>query len=151
MKEGELDIEKMMNNLEEMIKEKLEDPTKRVEVFETKNRIHYINQNVMSAVRFYSGPVKFTLGWLDRMDKTIRQHLTKQGMLMKRGMATSRLYMSPDDMGMGLKSCVAVYLLELVRLLLQYKWGTIFLSEWFWRVEETTKRNGKGAWLREIE
>ena len=33
--------------------------------------------------------------------------------------------MSPEDMGMGLKSCVAVYLLELVRLLLQYKWGTI--------------------------
>ena len=31
----------------------------------------------------------------------IRQHLTNQGLLMKRGMATSRLYMSPDDMGMG--------------------------------------------------
>ena len=37
---------------------------------------------------------------------------------MKRGMATSRLYMKPDDMGMGLKSSVVVYLLELVRLLL---------------------------------
>ena len=59
----------------------------------------------------------------------IRQHLTKEGMLMKRGMATSRLYMSPDDMGMGLKSSVAVYLLELVRLLIQYKWGTIFQHE----------------------
>ena len=54
-------------------------------------------------------------------------------------------------MGMGLRSCVAVYLLELVRLLLQYKWGTIFRQEWFWRMEELTKRNGKGAWLREIE
>ena len=70
---------------------------------------------------------------------------------MKRGMATSRLYMSPDDMGMGLKSCVAVYLLELVRIILQYKWGTIFRSEWFWRMEELTKRNGKGVWIREIE
>ena len=59
--------------------------------------------------------------------------------------------MKPDDMGMGLKSCVAVYLLELVRLLLQYKWGTIFRQEWFWRMEEMTKRNGKGIWLREIE
>ena len=48
---------------------------------------------------------------------------------MKRGMATRRLYMSPDDMGLGLKSCVAVYLLELVRILLQYKWGTIFQSQ----------------------
>ena len=72
-------------------------------------------------------------------------------MLMKRGMATSRLYVKPDDMGMGLKSCLAVYLLELVRLLLQYKWGTIFRQEWFWRMEEITKRNGKGVWFREVE
>ena len=86
----------------------------------------YVNKNIMSVVRFYSGPVKFTIGWLDRIDKTIRQHLTKQGMLMKRDMAMSYLYMSPDDMGMGLKSCVGVYLVELVRLILQYKWVTIF-------------------------
>ena len=59
----------------------------------------------------------------------------------------------PDDMGLGLglKSCVAVYLVELVRLLLQYKWGTIFRSEWFWRMEDLTKRSGKGVWVREIE
>ena len=88
-----------------------------------------INQNMMSVVRFYSGSVKFTLGRLDRIDMMIRQHLTQQGMLMKRGMATSRLYMKPDDMGMGLRSCVAVYHLELVRLFLQWKWGTIFRSE----------------------
>ena len=91
-------------------------------MFEIRNRIQFINQNVMSIVRFYSGPVKFTLGWLDRMDRTFRQHLTQQGMLMKRGMATSRLYMSSDDMGFGLKSSLGVYLLELVRILLQYKW-----------------------------
>ena len=84
-----------------------------------------------SVVRFFSGPIKFTLGWLDRLDRIIRQHLTQQGMLMKRGMATSRLYMSPDDVGMGMKRSVAVYLLELVRLHLQYKWGTIFRQEWF--------------------
>ena len=81
----------------------------------------------------------------------IRQHLTKQGLLMKRGMATSRLCMKPNDMGLGLKSCVGVYLLELIRILLRYKWGTIFRSEWFWRMEELTKRNGKGVWMREIE
>ena len=46
--------------------------------------------------------------------------------------------MKPDDMGLGLKSSVAVYLLELVRLILQYKWGTIFRREWFWRMEERT-------------
>ena len=120
-------------------------------MFETRNWIQFINQNVMSVVRFYSVPVKFTLGWLDRVDMMIREHLTKHGLLMKRGMATSRLYMKPDDMGLGLKSSVAVYLLELVRLLLQYKWGTIFRQEWFWRMEELTKKNGKGIWMREIE
>ena len=46
------------------IKEKLEEPTGRVDVFETKNWIHCINQNIMSIVMFYSGPVKFTLGGL---------------------------------------------------------------------------------------
>ena len=70
---------------------------------------------------------------------------------MKRGMAASRLYMKPDDMGTGLKSSVAVYLLELVRLPLQYKWGTIFKSELFWRMEELPKRNVRGIWLREIQ
>ena len=150
MKKGDIDKKGMMKRLEERIKEKLEEPTRRVEVFEARNWVQYVNQNIMSVVRFYSGPVKFTLGWLDRIDKMTRQHLTGQGMLMKRGMATSRLYMKPEDMGMGLKSCVAVYLLELVRILLQYKWGTIFRSEWFWRMEEMTKRNGKGVWLREI-
>ena len=126
MKKGEFDQKEMMKVLEGRIMEKLEEPTKRVEVFEFRNWIQYVNQNVMSVVRFYSGPVKFTLGWLDRTDRMIRQHLTQQGMLMKRGMETSRLYMKPDDMGMGLKSCVGVDLVELVRLLLQYKWGTIF-------------------------
>ena len=119
----------MARRLEERIKEKLEEPTIRVVCFEARNWIHYVNENITSVVRFYSGPVRFTLGWLDRVDRTIRQHLTEQGMLMKRGMATRRLYMGPDDMGLGLKSCVAVYLLELVRILLQYKWGTIFQSQ----------------------
>ena len=46
---------------------------------------------------------------------------------------------------------MAVHLLELVRLFLKYKWGTIFRSEWFWRMEELTKRNGECVWMREIE
>ena len=54
-------------------------------------------------------------------------------------------------MGMGLKSCLGVYLVELVRLLVQYKWGTIFRQEWLWTMEDLTKRNGKGVWMREIE
>ena len=130
MKKGEVARNDMMRKLEERIRDKLEEPTKRVEVFEARNWIHFINQNVMSVIGFYSGPVKFTLGLLDKIDQMIRQHLTQQSMLMKRGMATSRLYMNPDDMGLGLKSCVGVYLLELVRLLL-YKWGAIFRSELF--------------------
>ena len=151
MKKGEVVKKEMMDELEQRIKEKLTEPTRRVEVFESRNWILLINQNIMSLVRFFSGPVKFTLGWLDRVDRTIRQHLSSQGTLMKRGMETSRLYMKPDDMGLGLKSSVVVYLLELVRLLLQYEWGTIFRKEWFWRMEELTKRHGKGIWLREIE
>ena len=75
-----------MSKLEQKIQEKLEEPTRRVDVFEAKNWIHFINQNVMSVERFYSGPVKFTLGRIDRIDMTIRQHLTRQGMLMKQGM-----------------------------------------------------------------
>ena len=90
----------------------------------------------MSVIRFHSGPVKFTIWWLDRIDRLIRHNLTRQGMMTKRRMATSRLYMKPDDMGIGLKSCVAVYLLELVRVILQYKWGTIFWSEWILVMEE---------------
>ena len=29
--------------------------------------------------------------------------------------------------------------------------GTIFRREWFWRMEELTKRNGKGVWMRKID
>ena len=72
MKKGQVD-KKMLRKLEERIKEKLEEPTRRVEVFESRNWIQFINQNVMSVVRFYSGPVKFTFGWLDGIDRTIRQ------------------------------------------------------------------------------
>ena len=129
-----------IKKLEDGIRKKLEEPTQRVEVFEARNRIQFVDRNVMRVIQIYSGPVKFTIGWLDKIDRVIRQHLTQQGLLMKRGMATSRLYMNPDDMGMGLKCCVGVYLLEQVRILLQYKWGTIFRSEWFWRMEEMTKR-----------
>ena len=55
MKKGEVEKKQMMDMLEERIREKLEEPTTRVEVFEARNLIHFINQNVMSVVRFYSG------------------------------------------------------------------------------------------------
>ena len=57
MGKGEVERKEMMDKLDERIKEKLEDPTKRVGTFEARNRIHFINQNVMSLIRFYSGPV----------------------------------------------------------------------------------------------
>ena len=123
MKKGEIERKTVMEKLEEWIKKKSDEPAQGVDVFEAMNRIHFIIQNVMSVIRFYNGPFKFTIGWLDRIDRTIRQHLTSQGMLMKRGMATSRLCMSPDNMGIGLTSSVAVYILELVRFPLQYKWA----------------------------
>ena len=69
MKRGEVEKKEMMKKLEERIKDKLEEPTKMVDVFEVRNWIHFTNQNIMSIVRFYSGPVKFTLGWLDRIDR----------------------------------------------------------------------------------
>ena len=40
----------MMKRLEERIKEKLEEPTKMVEVFEARNWVQYINQNIMSVI-----------------------------------------------------------------------------------------------------
>ena len=98
----------------------------------------------MSVVRFDSGQVKFTIGWLDRVDMRIRQHLTQQGLVIKRGMATRRLYTKPQDMGLGLKSSVGVYLLERVRIIFQHEWGTILRREWFWRMEELIKGNGMG-------
>ena len=88
--------------------------------------IYFINQNEMSVVSFYSGPAKFILWWLDRMDITIRKRLTLEGIVMKRGLATSRLYMSPEGMGVWLKSCVAVYLLELGRTLLKFNLEPFF-------------------------
>ena len=78
--------------------DKLDKPTKSVEVFESRSRILFINQNVTSVVRFFSWPVQFTFRWLDRIDKTIRKHLSQQEK-MKILMATSRLFMSPNDMG----------------------------------------------------
>ena len=42
----------MMAKLEERIREKLEEQTRRVEVFEARNWIHFINQNVMSVIPF---------------------------------------------------------------------------------------------------
>ena len=39
---------------------------------------------------------------------------------------------------------LAVYLIELVGLLYQYKRGTVFRHERFWMMEELTKMNGKG-------
>ena len=79
MKKGDVEAKEMMAKLDERIKEKLDEPSKRVEVFETRNWIQYVNQNAMGIVRFSSGPVKFTIGWLDQIDKTIRQHLTNKG------------------------------------------------------------------------
>ena len=45
-----------------------------------------------------------------------------------------------DKMGI-LRFGEPVYILELVRVLLQKRWGTIFRQEWFWRTEEL--RRGK--------
>ena len=43
MKKGNVDRKEMMKRLEERIKGKLDHPTKRVEVFETRNWVQYIN------------------------------------------------------------------------------------------------------------
>ena len=81
-----------ISKLEKRIQEKQEEPLNRVDVFEARNWIHFINHYVMRVIQFSSGPLKFTIGWIDRIDRTIRQHLIKQGMLTKRGMATNLLY-----------------------------------------------------------
>ena len=101
MKKGEVARNGMMMRLEEMLREKLEEPRTRVEAFKAKNLIRYVNKNITSVVRFYSGPVKFTIGWLDRVDMMIRQHLSQQGLQMNRGMATSHLFGKSRRHGLG--------------------------------------------------
>ena len=64
MMKGEVERKETMKRLEERIKDKLDEPTKRVDVFDARNWIHFVNQNIMSVIRFYSGPVKFTPGGL---------------------------------------------------------------------------------------
>ena len=59
----EMKKKEMMNKLEERIKDKLEEPSKRVGSFEARNWIHF-NQNAMSVVRFYSGPSSSPSGGL---------------------------------------------------------------------------------------
>ena len=54
MKKGDVEGKEMMTKLEERIRDKLDLPTMRVEVFEARNWIHFINQDVMSVVRFFS-------------------------------------------------------------------------------------------------
>ena len=57
MKRGEIDMKQMMmKRLEERIKEKLEEPTRRVGSFESRNWVQYVNQNVMNVVRFFNRP-----------------------------------------------------------------------------------------------
>ena len=119
-----------MRRIEESVEGKRKEPAQRIDEFEAKNLIRFINRNDTSVIRFNSRPVKFALGVLYKMNKLIRDQRTGQGMMMKRGMVTSLLHTKPDDMGMGMKSCVAVYLLESVRVLIQYKWAAIFRSEW---------------------
>ena len=46
---------------------------------------------------------------------------------------------------------MAVFLLELVRLLLQNKWGTMFRQEWFWKMQGLLFRSKKGVLLRANE
>ena len=55
MKKGEVDQKEIARKLEERIKEKLHEPTRRVDCFEARNWIHYVKQNIMSVVRFNSG------------------------------------------------------------------------------------------------
>ena len=69
--------------------------------------------------------------------------------MLKRRMSASRLFTSPNSIDITIS--VGVDLLELVRLLIKFKWGTIFLQELLWRMDGITKRNGIGVLDREIE
>ena len=64
MKKGDVARNEMMEKLEQRIKDKLEEPTKCVAVFEARNRIHFINKNVMSVIIFFSGPSSSPSGGL---------------------------------------------------------------------------------------
>ena len=62
MKKGDVEMNEMVKKQAKSMREKLDEPTRRWERFESRNWIQYINQNVMSVIRFYSGLVKFTAG-----------------------------------------------------------------------------------------
>ena len=119
MKKGEVDRSEMTVKLEERNKAKPEEPTTRVDAFEARNRIHFINKSVMGVVRFDSGPVKSILGWLDRIEDDPQAPDQPRGADERDG--NKPPLHEARGLGMGLKSRVGVYLLELVRLL-QYTW-----------------------------
>ena len=145
MKKGEVDRKEMAKRPEEWKWVKLEDPTRRAETFEARNWTMHLNQNTMGVVRFFSGPVKFTLGWLDRIYKLIRQHLTKPRDADEARHGDKPPLHEARGHSLRIEELLAVYLVELVRLLLQYKWGTIFRQEWFWRMDRSSKRNCDGV------
>ena len=54
----------MMNKLEERINDKPEEQARIVDVFEVMNWILFVNQNITSVIRFFSGPVNSPSGGL---------------------------------------------------------------------------------------
>ena len=63
MRKGEVERNETMRRLEERIL-KHEEPTMRVDVFEAINWIHFIDESVMSVVRFHRGPSSSPSGCL---------------------------------------------------------------------------------------
>ena len=57
----------MIEKVEVRKREKLEEPSKRVDDFEVMNWARFINRNVMSAVRFFSGPSSSPSGGLTEL------------------------------------------------------------------------------------
>ena len=82
-------------------------------MFEARNRIHFIYRNITNVVRFYSGPIKFTLLWLDGIDKMVGQHPTTRDADEERNGDKPPPHEARKH-GDGLNSCVGICLLELL-------------------------------------
>ena len=90
-----------------------------IQQLSTMNIIRQINSDIISKLRYGSSIVPWKLGDLDKLDKIIRRKLYEKGIYNKM-MSSARLYISKEQLGLGLMSCRNEYTKELFRVILKY-------------------------------
>ena len=112
----------------------------------TMNIIRQINSDVISKLRYGSSVVPWRMGDLDKLDAVIRRKLYEHGIYSKL-LTSARLYVSKEQLGLGLMSCRNEYTKELFRVILKYKWESdTQINE----LIEVTNSSTEGLWHRMI-